>query len=189
MFQVCRSNNPNVDFELLVVYHFKSAITLLILLIGFDLHAQALWRNFFTTNQIPVVDVVAGSNATVVASTPNSQTRRFTVSSIPPTVYGSNVVYNGSYTPFILYGTNIIVSPTNGPLQTWTITNVSWVTLDTANTVYTETVRLNMLGSNTITWATANLSNSAAIGPSNYVTSVIFDHSNGTNLWWGFRIK
>lgn len=53
-------------------------------------------RNFFDTNPAPIVDVVAGAGINVTPSTPNVQTRRFTViatgSTVASNVYGSNVI-------------------------------------------------------------------------------------------------
>lgn len=105
-------------------------LTLLLCLVGLDLQAQALWRNFFTTNQTPIVDVVAGSNATVVATTPNVFTRRFTVSSTATggggTVYGSNVVGTvGSATNATYVTTPILTNAvTNFTITSAMVTNV-----------------------------------------------------------------
>lgn len=69
--------------------------SILILLAALPAFGQSVWRNFFTTNHNPLVTVVAGSNATVQASTVGSDQRIFTVNAVPTaagTVYGSNVV-------------------------------------------------------------------------------------------------
>jgi hypothetical protein len=94
-----------------------------------------------------------------------------------------------SFSDFALSGTNVVISPTNGNLQSWVITEQSWAALDAADTNYTETIRLNVYGSNTVTWTSANLSNTASLGPSNSISVMLFDHSRGTNLWWGMRIR
>lgn len=70
-------------------------------------HGQALWRNFFTTNQNPVVDVVAGSNATVQATTVGVNTRRFTVNSVPPTQLPYTVITNS---PWMTNGSPVYAS-------------------------------------------------------------------------------
>ena len=94
-----------------------------------------------------------------------------------------------SFSDFSLSGTNIVISPTNGNLQSWVLTNASWAALDAANTNYTETLRVNIYGSNTLTWTTANLSNTATLGPSNAISVLLFDHARDTNLWWGYRLR
>lgn len=97
----------------------------LLLLTGLSANAQPLWRNFFTTNQNPRVTVVAGSNATVQASTVGFDQRIFTVNAVPSAATpqtnvavvapGSaiTVVTNGpagGYTEFVISSTAI----TNG---------------------------------------------------------------------------
>ncbi len=57
----------------------KPILILTAFLIGLPAFGQSTWRNFFTTNQNPIVEVVAGSNATVQASTVGVNLRRFTV--------------------------------------------------------------------------------------------------------------
>ncbi len=57
----------------------KPLLILIAFLIGLPAFGQSTWRNFFTTNQNPIVEVVAGSNATVQASTVGVNLRRFTV--------------------------------------------------------------------------------------------------------------
>ena len=94
-----------------------------------------------------------------------------------------------SFTDFVNAGTNIVISPTNGNLQRLVLTNTSWLSLDAANTNFTESIRLNIYGSNTVNWTTAALSNSAALGPSNSISVMLFDHEAGTNLWWGYRLR
>lgn len=96
---------------------------------------------------------------------------------------------NASFGDFALSGTNVVISPTNGNLQSWVLTNASWAALDTANTNFTETIRLNLYVSNTLTWTTANLSNSVNLGPSNAISVMLFDHCRDTNLWWGYRLR
>ncbi len=57
----------------------KPLLILAACLLGLPAFGQSTWRNFFTTNQNPIVEVVAGSNATVQASTVGVNLRRFTV--------------------------------------------------------------------------------------------------------------
>ncbi len=61
----------------------------------FDASAQSLWRNFWTTNQNPIVEVVAGSNATVQASTVGVNLRRFTVNSTASGGGQTNISWTG----------------------------------------------------------------------------------------------
>lgn len=103
----------------------------------------------------------------------------------------SNILALASYTPYVLTGTNVVISPTNGNLQSWTLTNASWAALDTATTNWVETIRLNIWNSNTVTWAIGNLSNMVAnaTAPSNNVSVILFDHNDNTNLWWASRLR
>lgn len=90
-------------------------------------NGQALWRNFFSTNQNPRVTAVAGSNVTVQASTVGSDQRIFTINSVPPT----NVAYSGFATNanFATNASNTtnfwgILSPTNIPSLAYISNNV-----------------------------------------------------------------
>lgn len=114
----------------------------LLLLTGLSANAQPLWRNFFTTNQNPRVTVVAGSNATVQASTVGFDQRIFTVNAVPGAgtgqtnntivIAGTNgvvVVTNssGGITTYTVHNTNIAgISQTNWPLSS--ITNANYLT-------------------------------------------------------------
>lgn len=114
----------------------------LLLLTGLSANAQPLWRNFWTTNQNPRVTVVAGSNATVQASTVGFDQRIFTVNAVPGAgdgqtnntivIAGTNgvvVVTNssGGITTYTVHNTNIAgISQTNWPLSS--ITNANYLT-------------------------------------------------------------
>ena len=135
-----------------------------------DCSAQSLWRNFFTTNQSPVVDVVAGSNATVVATTPNASTRRFTVSStLDASITNSfattnyvNTATNG------LAGTNYVNTATNG----------------LAGTNYVNTATNGLAGTNFVNNATNGLGSFAFQSISNVPWNGAFlVNSNNLNLW------
>lgn len=75
-------------------------------------NGQALWRNFFTTNQNPLVTVVAGSNATVQASTVGVNQRVFTVNSVPSPVQTnwplSSITNANNLTNWALLPTNYV---------------------------------------------------------------------------------
>jgi DNA-binding CsgD family transcriptional regulator len=103
----------------------------------------------------------------------------------------TNALATASFTDFVLSGTNVVISPTNGNLQSWVTTNTSWAALDAANTNFTETIRLNIYASNTVTWTTSNLSNytANATSLSNATTVLLFDHFRNTNLWWAYRLR
>ena len=101
----------------------------------------------------------------------------------------TNQVSTASYTDYVNSGTNIVISPTNGNLQSWTLTNASWAQLAAANTNFTETIRMNIYSSNTLTWASGTLSNATVLGPSNAISVMLFDHVRGTNLWQGYRLR
>lgn len=58
----------------------KGFAILTMLMVALSVSGQPMFRNFFTTNQAPVVDVVAGSGISVVPSLVGTDTRRFTVS-------------------------------------------------------------------------------------------------------------
>jgi hypothetical protein len=103
----------------------------------------------------------------------------------------TNALATASFTDFVLSGTNVVISPTNGNLQSWVTTNTSWAALGAANTNFTETIRLNIYGSNTVTWTTSNLSNytANATSLSNATTVLLFDHVRNTNLFWAYRLR
>ena len=73
----------------------KLFLTLIALLLGLPAFGQSTWRNFFTTNQNPIVEVVAGSNATVQASTVGVNLRRFTVNSTASGGSQTNISWTG----------------------------------------------------------------------------------------------
>ena len=96
---------------------------------------------------------------------------------------------SANFTDFTLTGTSVNISPTNGNLQSWVMSGASTAAMDAANTNFTESIRLNIYGSNTLTWTTTYLSNSAVLGPSNAVSVLLFDHARNTNLWKGYRLQ
>lgn len=113
-------------------------------------------------------------------------------STIGGTVTASNFVgqvRTASFTDFVNFGTNIVISPTNGNAQSWTLTNASWATMDASATNLTDTISLNIYGSNTLTWTTTTISNATVLGPSNAISSLLFWKVRGTNLWYGYRLR
>lgn len=96
-----------------------------LLMVSFPVHGQALWRNFFSTNQNPRVTVSAGSNTTVQASTVGVDQRIFTVNSVPPT----NVAY-ASFATNASNATNFwgVLNTTNIPSLNYISNNVGWGT-------------------------------------------------------------
>ena len=95
---------------------------------------------------------------------------------------------SAQFTPYVLYGTSVVINPANGNLQTWTITNVSWIGVAAGDAAKVESIRVDVQGSNTINWTNANLSNYLTLTVTNLSqTTWLFDHSYGTNLWWGYR--
>jgi hypothetical protein len=102
----------------------------------------------------------------------------------------TNATSQASFIPnFANAGTNIIISPTNGNLQTWTLTNVSWAQMAAATTNWSESIRLEIFGSNTLTWTTTALSNTSVLLPSNSVSVILMEHPVNTNLWFGYRLR
>ena len=60
-----------------------------------------------------------------------------------------------AFTPFIVTGTNPVICFTNGPIQSWTVTNTSRFTVDSRNTNKAEWVRLAIwAGANSLTTIT-----------------------------------
>ena len=115
-----------------------------------------------------------------------SSTNRF------PNVYATNIygnVLTAQFTDFALTGTSVNISPTNGNLQSWVMSGASTAAMDAANTNFTESVRLNIYGSNTLTWTITYLSNSMYLYPTAGVSVLLFDHPRGTNLWRGYRLQ
>jgi hypothetical protein len=80
-----------------------------------------LRHNFFTTNPAPIVDVVAGSNATVQASLIGADTRRFTVNAVP----GSTTNFKPSFTTNFTCTTNLQYYCCNGTNQVVTLPNAA----------------------------------------------------------------
>ena len=172
-------------------------------------------HNFFTTNPAPVVEVLAGSNVAVQLTLTGTDHRSYTVSATINTngflannqtftgtntftvpIIGTlaaavitNQVSAASFSDFLNVGTTVVISPTNGNLQSWILTAASSASLDAANTNFTQTLRLNVYGSNTLTWTTTTLSNSTVLVPSNSISVMLFDHARNTNLWWGYRMR
>lgn len=126
---------------------------------------------------------------TIVGSITGNAATATTATNLPSGYPISSMTTTASYSAFNITGTNIVISPTNGNLQKWVLTNASWAVMDAANTNYTETIRLNIYNSNTVTWTTTTLSNATVLGPSNVISVLLLDHAENTNLWWGYRIR
>lgn len=104
----------------------------------------------------------------------------------------SNVLATASFADFQITpsGTNVVISPTNGNLQSLFLSGTALgISMDAANTNFSETVRLNIYGSNSIAWSTGTLSNAFNLNPTGAVSVLLFDHVRNTNLWWGFRLR
>ena len=104
----------------------------------------------------------------------------------------SNVLATASFADFQITpsGTNVVISPTNGNLQSLFLSGTNLgISMDVANTNFSETVRLNIYGSNSIAWSTGTLSNALNLNPTGSVSVLLFDHVRNTNLWWGFRLR
>lgn len=104
---------------------------------------------------------------------------------------GLTNINNASFLPYNLgSATNITVSPTNGNAQVWTLTNASWITFANATTNYIETIRLDVIGSNTLTVSSAGVNNAAAMTITNAGPSAfLLDHSPGTTNWNIYKLK
>jgi hypothetical protein len=102
-----------------------------------------------------------------------------------------NRTASASFAPVSLaaMGTNIWLTATNGPVQKYTLTNSTWFTVLDSNTNNIETIRLELTGSNYVSFATTYLSNAVVCYPTNGITVLLFDRSAGTNLWWASRLR
>jgi len=103
--------------------------------------------------------------------------------------YITNALSSAQWTAHSITGTTNVITPANGNLQTWTLTDASYAAVAGATTNYTETFRLNLIGAQTITWDTSNLLNSATVELSNSCSVLIFDHPTGTNMWWVYQLR
>ena len=103
----------------------------------------------------------------------------------------ASVLSTASFAPYDLsgYGTNVLITPANGNLQYYTITGACYFGVASVNTNYTEAVRLELRGSNYLSWTNLVLSNSVNLGPSNDTSVILLDRASGTNLWWGYRLR
>ena len=146
-------------------------------------NASSEVRSNFTTGSYFI-----GTNGTALWTNP-AAAKGVYINGNTGTIYGE--VATARWTPTVLYGTNIVLDITNGNLQTLTLTAATWIALSPAVTNYVETIRLNIWNSNTVTWATGNLSNytSTATTLSTNATSLLFDHMNNTNLWWAYKLR
>jgi hypothetical protein len=76
---------------------------------------------------------------------------------------------------------------TNIASTSYTITGACWFGITSVNTNNSETIRLELTGSNYLAWTNLVLSNSASLGPSNNIAVLLLDRAAGTNLWRGYR--
>ncbi len=109
----------------------KRLLVFVMLLIGIPAMGQSTYRNFFTTNHNPIVDVVAGSNTVVTPSTIGVNQRRYTVSSTAQNVTTNNIQFTTNFyaiSSTILNLTNNYLYTTN--VYAETITNVNIRTVD-----------------------------------------------------------
>lgn len=163
-----------------------------------------------TAAQITAGTVVQGStvNASATTATPTNPAYAFRSTSsgigflAPDTstiqvVIRSNVVaqfsQNGFVTaqflPYVLSGTNVTIYETNGNLQRIQLTNATWIAMGAGDTNYHSSIYLEVLGSNTVYWSTATLSNSAYLQLNPGDTSLLFDRNSNTNLWWATKLR
>jgi hypothetical protein len=118
------------------------------------------------------------------------------------TIAGGNITASGTisgaaYFPdFSLagYGTNLILTASNGPIQSYTVTNVFNITCVPYQTNRTETFRLNLYSTNAYAvsiYPAGIVSNSTAFYPSNISSVFIFDHvaSPSNNVIWTYRLR
>lgn len=142
----------------------RTLLTLLLLL-PLTVQGQAIWRNFFVTNQNPRVTVVAGSNATVQASTIGVDQRIFTVNAIPGAAVNTNDL-NGwlstNVAGFAGYATNAGFA-TNATYALWGTNSFYVLTAILTNQIY---------GSNVV----------GAVSESTHATNAD-NASNSTNFW------
>lgn len=148
----------------------KRLIYLIPLLVAIPAQGQSLWRNFFTTNRNPIVEVVAGSNATVQASTVGVNLRRFTVNAVPGSSgFASNV-----------FGTNVI----GAVAEATHATNADLATKSTyVSDISTNQIPLSgITNANHLTnWATLNTNVLSTLGQTNISYTAV------TNAPWQYR--
>ncbi len=161
----------------------KPLLILAALLIGLPVFGQSTWRNFFTTNQNPIVEVVAGSNATVQASTVGVNLRRFTVNSTASGGGQTNISWTGvtnlqsAQVPLSVitnaqYLTNWSLLPTNYvPPQSTHATNADFVNGTLTNSTTGNATTSTHVTTGTLTNIVYGTNISGTIYPANLATN------------------
>jgi hypothetical protein len=95
-----------------------------------------------------------------------------------------------SWLPFTWTGTTNVLNPTNGLIQRIVLTNPAAITMSHYNVTNTESIRLELVGSNAVTFV-GGLSNATAltITGTNYATVWLFDKAAGETNWWGSKLR
>jgi hypothetical protein len=95
-----------------------------------------------------------------------------------------------SWLPYTWPGTTNVLNPTNGLIQRIVLTNPAAITMSHYNVTNTESIRLELVGSNAVTFV-GGLSNATAltITGTNYATVWLFDKAAGETNWWGSKLR
>jgi hypothetical protein len=149
-----------------------------------------------TTNTLTPTNMVSAyqTNATLSSLGGSTQTALNNVSNNLTTVSNTvtiNATTNGYTSSSDKYGTNVVLTVNDGRLVKWTITNASNFAISTpAATNQTYPIRFEVTGTNTVTYATSNLLNSAALGCTNSDGNVfLFDWMANGAKWQGYRLR
>jgi hypothetical protein len=147
-------------------------------------------NGFITSTDVPA----AQTNATLASLGGATQAALNNVSNNLTTVSNTvtiNATTNGYTSSSDKYGTNVVLTLNDGRLVRWTITNASNFAISTpAATNQTFSIRFEVTGTNTVTYATSNLLNSSALGCTNANgNAFMFDWIANGAKWQGYRLR
>lgn len=165
--------------------------TLTLLMMASTLFGQPFYRNFFDTNQNPIVDVLSGGpNVTVTPSTTGTDQRHFTVAvtggmatNMPILVAGTNIVIDvNGYTNTISVDMGALSGQFASSNALWVASNsLALYGIGVSNNVYAVTLYATGISNNVVaavTYATGISNNTYAVelyatGISNNVVSAV----------------
>ena len=148
-----------------------------------DLNTALVAKITASTNDYKVREVAVSGEGSQVTAVTNTSTGLITLG-LSATL--TNQVTGALFQVFTNWAdaTNrFVLSPTNGNWQQVTLTNVAYIAMDATATNLGSTIRLTILGSNSITWTTSNLSNAAAATMNQWGAELLLDRRPYTNLW------
>jgi hypothetical protein len=147
-------------------------------------------NGFITSTDVPA----AQTNATLASLGGVTQAALNNVSNNLTTVSNTvtiNATTNGYTSSSDKYGTNVVLTLNDGRLVKWTITNASNFAISTpVATNQTYSIRFEVTGTNTVTYATSNLLNSSMLGCTNANgNTFLFDWMANGAKWQGYRLR